>query len=341
MRALHLSLAAAAELALTTTLAWAQVAPGTLVSNTIDLSYTSGGSTISVPSAATATFTVDRKIDLNVDGLDSGAIVYAEQAADHAALSYLVQNLGNDTQGFDIDVLTSGTLSLAYDPTGSGTEGTFWVVISDSATPGAGSEVVYDATGTRNAGDLPAGGDYWVHLYVNVSTSAASGQTSSFQVTATALDSGTNTVTTEDRDNGLGGVDTVFADPDADGQEAASETLQINAPELSASKVLTVVSENLDGTFNCASGSPVGDAEAPIPGACLEYTITVMNAPSATLPATDLVIVDPLPSGVTYAGHTNSGFTSVTRSGNTVTGSLASLPPGGTASFRIRVTVAD
>ncbi len=338
MRLFHGALSAAAALALTTTLAWAQAAPGTVVTNTIDLSYSSGGTTITAPAVASVAFTVDRKIDLNVDGLNAGSIVYAEQGANDAVLSYVVQNLGNGTQGFDINVATSGTLGLTYATTAGG-EGTYWVVISNSATPGAGTEALYNVGGTRNAGDLLAGGIYYVHVYANVANSATSGQSLSFDVRATALNAGTATITAEVRGQGLNAVDTVFADPGLNGFEAATETLTINAPVLVASKTVTVISENLDGSFNCASGAPVSGAEAPIPGACLEYTISVTNGAGATLAARDLQIVDALPTGVTFNSLAVGSFTTVTRSGRTVTGNLTNLAPGATASFTIRATV--
>lgn len=341
MRVLHLALSAAAALTLSTTLAFAQSTPGTVVTNTIDLSYTAGGGTVSVPSAASAAFTVDRKIDLNVDGLNGGGIVYAEQGANDPVLSYLVQNLGNDTQGFDINVTSAGTLGLIYDPAGTGAEGTFWVAISNSPTPGAGNEVIHNATGTRNAGNLTAGGIYYVHVYANVANTATSGQSRTFEVIATTLNAGSNVITAQVRNRGLDGIDTVFADPDLNGLESATESLQINAPELTATKIVTVVSENPDGTFNCVNGAPVTGAEASIPGACVEYTITVRNGAGATLTATNLQIKDQLPDGVTYAGHTPGSFTSVTRSGSTVTGTLATLAPGGEASFRIRATIGN
>lgn len=340
MRVLPLVLSAAAALALTTGLASAQSAPGTVVSNSIDLSYVSGGSTITVPSAATATFTVDRKIDLNVDALDGGALVYAEQGADDAVLNFLVENLGNGTQGFDIGITTAGTLGLTYATT-AGAEGTYWVTISTSPTPGAATETLYNVNGTRNAGDLPAGGRYYVHLYANVATSATSGQTRSFDVIARALDAGTATITAEVRGQGAGGIDTVFADPGADGRELATESLTINAPDLSATKSVAVVSENLNGNFNCATGAPVPGSEAAIPGACLEYTITVTNGAGATNAARNLVITDALPGEVTYVALNAGTFTTVTRSGRTVTGNLTTLAPGSTASFTIRATVGN
>lgn len=338
MRIVQMALSALAIVTLSTTLASAQAAPGTTITNTIDLSYSSGGTTISAPAAASVSFTVDRQIDLIVEGLNAGAVVFAEQGANDPVLSFSVQNLGNDDQGFDISIATSGTLALTYATT-AGAEGTYWTVISDDATPGAGTEVLYDVSGTLNAGDLPAGGTYYLHVYANIANTATSGQSLSVDVTATALDAGTSTVTVELRDQGLDAIDTIFTDPGLDGFEEATEALTINAPELTASKTVTVISENLDGTFNCATGTQVAGAEAPIPGACLEYTISVTNGSGATLAARNLQIVDEMPIDVTYEAHAVGSFTTVTNAGRIVTGDLTNLAPGATATFTIRATV--
>ncbi|TNC52363.1 DUF11 domain-containing protein [Rubellimicrobium rubrum] len=340
MRFFNMALSAAAALAFSTTLASAQAAPGTTVTNSIDLSYSSGGTTISTTGAATASFRVDRKINLNVTGLDASATVFAEQGANDPVLTFLVDNLGNATQGFDINVASSGALGLTYDPAGTGAEGTFWITIGTTQAVGA-NEPVYNANGLVNAADLAPNGKFYVHVRANVANNAASGQSRNFDVTATALESGTANAVAQLLGQGLNGVDTVFADPGTDGRQTAAETLRINAPALTASKTVTVISENRDGTFNCANGQPDSGAQAAIPGACIEYTITISNAATATLPARNLTITDALPAGVAFARLDRGGFSTVTQSAGTVTGNLTNLAPGGTASFTIRATVSN
>ena len=312
-------------------------APNTLVTNTVSLSYTSGGNTISTPAAATVSFRVDRKIDLSVTALNAGAAVTAQQGQDQATLSFAVDNLGNATTGFDIDVTATGALAMVYNAT-PGTKGAYYVTISDSPTPGAGTETAYNPAGIIRARDVAAKGKFYVHIYANIPNDATDGQQKIFAVTAKALQDGTAALMTEDRTQGALGVDTVFADPGTDGTESKSETLTVNAPNLTVAKTNAVISENLAGTFDCAAGAAEAGAAAFIPGACIEYTITVSNG-TASVAASDVVVTDALPAGVTYVSHTTGGFTSVARSGSTLTGTLASLAPNASASFKIRARI--
>lgn len=314
-------------------------APNTLVTNNVSLSYTSGGNTISTPNAATVSFRVDRKIDLSVTALNAGAAVTAQQGQDQATLSFAVDNLGNATTGFDIDVAATGALAMVYNAT-PGTKGAYYVTISNNATPGAGTEVAYTPAGIVRAQDVAAKGKFYVHIYANIPNTATDGQQKVFSVTAKALQDGTAALMTEDRTQGVLGVDTVFTDPGLDGTEAKSETLTVNAPNLSVAKTNTVVSENLTGTFDCAAGTAQAGAVAFIPGACVEYVITVSNG-AASVAANNISVTDALPAGVTYVSNTTGGFTSVSRSGSTLTGTLAALPPNTSASFKIRARVGN
>ncbi|MCE6958767.1 DUF11 domain-containing protein [Cereibacter sphaeroides] len=334
----HLATALALLLG-STAIAAAATTPGTLISNSIDLSYTSGGNTVSVPTAATATFTVDKKIDLVFNGLDAGGVVLAERSQNVATLSYMLENKGNDVSGYDINVVASDVLDLVYAPAGGGAEGTFHVVISDNPVPGAGTEVIYNTTGNVNAGDLAPGAKLYVHVYANIKDSASDKDQKLFEVTATALDAGTTTPTVELRGQGLAAVDTVFADPGVNGWEKAAETLKVEAPTLTAVKTVEVISENLDGTFNCSAGAKQPAAEAAIPGGCVEYTISVVNSASASKAAVNLSISDELPDDVTWVSNTTGTFDSVTKSGDTLTGTKASLAPGETAEFKIRALI--
>lgn len=340
MRSLHKIAMTAALLAGTAQVAYA-VPSGTDITNTVSLSYTSGGNTIEVDDIATSTFTVDRKIDLAVTGLNAGALVNAERAQDLASLSWMIENLGNDPQGFDINVTDTGPLGLTYDAMGSGNAGTWWVVISDNATPGAGTEAPYDIVGTNSIGDILPEGMFYVHIYASIPETAASLSSRDFLVAATVLDEATNDVTVESRGNGINAVDVVFADPAPGGTEQFSQTLQILAPELSATKTVTVISENLDGTFNCASGSPVVGAEAAVPGACVEYTITVTNSPTASAPAVDVEITDALPTNLTFVSLNQGTFDSAVHNSGTITAGVDPIAVGGSASLTIRATVGE
>ena len=173
-----------------------------------------------------------------------------------------------------------------------------------------------------------------------IPSSSSDGQSDDFTVTATALDPGTNTVTAETQTPTIGALDTFLADADADGVEFDAEDYTVSAPVLSATKYSTLISENLDGTFNCATGTLDAAAGAFVPGACVEYTISVENDDQATSDATTLVVTDSLPEDVTFVTvYSYSGFASVTESNGTVTASMPSLAKGATAEAKIRVTI--
>lgn len=118
-----------------------------------------------------------------------------------------------------------------------------------------------------------------------------------------------------------------------------------------AAKSVEIISENLDGTFICATGDPDPLASARIPGSCVEYLITVENTGLGI--ARDLSLSDPLGPNHIYEAVTLGGFggvgnyTLTTPPANTNCSELdctisvegATLPPGGTGTIRIRATV--
>ena len=335
-------------------------APDTVVTNTIDLSYNSGAGTETVTQndAASVVFNVDRKIDLGVTAQAGGGQVTAVPGDADVVLSFEVENRGNDTQGFVIAVDDGGNIDtngLAYSAAVTTDPGEYYVLISSDGTIGNGT--VYDVTAGGNAGDLAPDGSYFVLIVANVPVGATSAQFDDFTVTATATISGGNTVVTEDRTLGLTGVNTVFADaasnstrtgneidPATDGKDADETRLLIQAPVLTATKEAAVVAENIPGedSYVCADGGPaIATAAAAIPGACVEYTITVTNAAAPAIAASDIEVTDEIPANTTYAGASEGDFDTVTfdSATNTVTATLGTLATDTSASFTIRVTV--
>lgn len=312
---------------------------GTLIGNTVDLSYQTNGIDVDVPAAATVTFRVDTAVDLLVEGMDAGNSITATRNQPEAVLTYRVENLGNLAFGFDINVDSTGDLGLIYQADGLGGPGTYFVAYGTSPIYDPLNATVYNTAGLINTTDLAENEEFYVYIVGNIGADVMDGNTDTFTVTAQALNAGTNAPVTQLLGQGINGIDIVFADPGQDGQESDAETLVIAAPELTSTKLVEVISENRDGLFNCATGLPVAGAEAFIPGACLEYTISVTNAAGASTAATDLVLTDPLPANVTYVASDAGTFDDVLVAGTTVTGELATLAPGATAAFTIRVTV--
>jgi hypothetical protein len=313
---------------------------GTTITNTVDLSYETSGVPVTVDDAATTSFVVDTAIDLIVEGMDASNSVTATRNEEDVVLTFRVENLGNDTRGYDIGVGSTGTIGLTYDAAGGGAPGTYFVAYDTVATYNPGTATVYNTAGTIRVMDRAEGEEFYVFIVANIPASVVDDETDTFTVTATTLDAGTNTITVEDTGNGVDNVDVVFADPGEDGFESDASTLVIAAPELTATKTSIVVDENRQGTFNCATGVEDPAAEAYIPGACVEYTITLTNATGASVDADDIVITDVLEANTTYAASDEGTFDSLVLSGgDTLTAELASLAPGASASFTVRVTI--
>ncbi len=316
----------------------AGTSPGVDISNSIDVSYTSNGTTISRPNESSVTFKVDRKVDFVLEGQDAGSKVTVAQDADVQQLTFRLANEGNDTSGFDINVASSGNIGLT-NGAGSGAEGTYSVYISPNSGPyNAGTDTLYDPAGTVSLGDIAADGVIFVKVVANIPVTAADSDADTFTLTATALDAGTSSPTQESTAPDIAVVDTFFADTDADGIEIDAEDYLVSAPIMSASKVSAVISDNLSGTFDCANGAADG-TEARVPGGCIEYTIQVSNG-NATAPAVNLSVSDVLPSDVTFVKVISfSGFDDVTEAGGTITATAATLPANTNATAVYRVTI--
>lgn len=346
-----------------------QTAPDTLVRNTISLSYNSGDGTpiVNLPTVDdhTAEFRVDRKIDLLVDAQSSEGLRTAAPGETPVILPFFVRNLGNAQEGYIVTASGTGTIEeggLEFANTAP-SPGEYALVLTESYDPGT-----FDLSGATyyTPGDaafninpnLPVDEGYYVLIVANVPIEATNEQFDDFTVTvATATEPDGTTARTQDtRDPDPMSVSIILADSvsissrtdapidDPDNGQAADETrLRIDAPDVTAEKALAVIDEGRSD-YVCGTSTGTAVVETPpafIPGACIEYTITISNASTAAVAATDISITDVLPNNVTHVLTTAGAFT-VTEAGNpvtSITATLAELPVGATESFTIRVII--
>ena len=349
----------------------AQTAPDTPIINTIDLTYSSGAGTaeVSQQNAASVEFRVDRKIDVVViaDAGDGRVTVVPGETA--VTLPFLVENRGNDTQGFRISVNDTGSIGVAggleYSAGPTTDLGRFYVVISPDTTTTNAEASVYDLGAAGNAGNLTASGEYYVLIVANIPIGAADGQLDDFVVTARATTAGGNTPVVRVDDQGLMGVNTVFADTVSlskrtgneidialNGQAVDETRIEVTAPDLDAKKNVAVIGELT--TFDCdnidaAPAAGIVATAGAIPGACIEYTIEVTNNSTSGTTATSVTIADELPSQVlfqsvstvSYDGGTGTTANqpALNADGRTVEVTIGTLPADVTATFRIRATI--
>lgn len=314
--------------------------PGTIISNSVDITYTTGGSTITRENEDTVSFVVDQKVDFTLEGEDASSVVIVSLGAVNQQQTYRLFNEGNAASGFDIDVANSGDIGLTHDATGSGAAGTYSVYIGTSAGQVSGDDTLYDPSGTVPVGDIDPDAELFVKVLAHMPLGISDSDTESFTVTATALIAGSTTIATETASPSLATVDIFLADDGFDGIESDSEDYSVSAPKLIAGKFSALISENTSGTFDCANGASDPAANVFVPGACVQYTLSITNEATASVSASDLTVTDVLPDEVTFVGlRSNAGFDSYSETDGTITASVTSLAPGETAELTFRVTI--
>ncbi|MEO1659906.1 MAG: hypothetical protein AAFR51_02875 [Pseudomonadota bacterium] len=326
---------------------------GTSVSNTFELSYSVSGTAQPIitnddatpPSGAVVQgtptlFTVDRKVDLIVTATNS---TLPTAPGTNATLTFEVLNEGNDTAAYSFSIADLDAGSDTFDATGlivrylidANDDG----VINDGSFTTIAETTVGDAAGSAVVtGDVPKG----VRVFVQVQGTIAAGigdtltddvtlvtevrDPTAFVIEASATpgavtaSTGGGNVLTGSAQNVLAdgtGVAAAETSGDADGLFATTGIIEVESPDLLASKTVTVIKEpGIADPFvaltDCATATAVADAKA-VPGACVEYVIQVQNT-GATATATNLVIDDILPGEVTFVSATletttASGFT--------------------------------
>ncbi|MEO1323367.1 MAG: hypothetical protein AAFV59_10210 [Pseudomonadota bacterium] len=325
---------------------------GVSVSNTFELSYSVSGTAqpiitndnASPPVGAVVQgtptlFTVDRKVDLIVTATNS--TLTSVPGAD-ATLTFEVLNEGNDTAAYSFSVADLDSGATTFDASsivvrylvdandnGTDDDGSYTTITQTTVGAGAGSAFV--------TGDVPKGD----RVFVQVQGTIAAGVTDAFTDDVTLVAevrnptafaneaSGSPAAVTADTAGANvleGTAQNVLADGtgiagaegagDADGLYAATGVIEVQSPDLTAEKTVTVIKEpGIADPFvaltDCSSASAETDAKA-VPGACVEYVIEVENT-GASVSATNLVIDDVLPENVTFvsaslATTTTTGF---------------------------------
>ncbi len=289
---------------------------GTPVKNTFSLTYDVNGvdqdeiSTCQTGDAGCSTetstnFTVDRLIDLAVESTVDTDVTPGQASA---TLTFTLTNEGNDDQQYDLTIVDESS-NDDFDAS------TYTVWYEDPTDPG----VFIEFTGS-NYPELTKDQSITVQIRSSlVPTSAEDGDIEALSLLATTLDT-SGSVVTEDGDGNamIGAAENVFADdPTAgetaaddaanpDGQESATALYEVKSADMAANKTVAIFSE--DGSA-CTSAPVSGTADDGygLPGACVEYVITVTN--DGTQDATDVTVGDVLNDNLEFVDAVASGFT--------------------------------
>lgn len=324
-----------------------QTQAGTTITNTVTLNYQVGG-VAQTAQTASDSFTVDRKVNVTVievgttttsvsPGQTSAVVAYQVTNLSNATLDWAlsaVQPVGGAGAHANTDNFDATNLRIFVDTNGNGTY--------DAGTDQAASYLDELAGETSRTvfvlADIPLGRATNDVAVGTLTATGREGGTTGTQGVALVQAAGANTA----------GMDTLFADDagatDAarDASFSAKDDYTVLAAALSLTKASQIISDPVSGTTN----------PKLIPGATVEYCITVANAAGGAA-ANNVALSDVLPTTTTYlstfgvlmGGTVTSGVCNAdgTATGSyasgTVSGTLASVTAGSARTLLFRVTI--
>lgn len=296
------------------------ITAGTNVQNTFTLDYRVSGvdqPTIDTGAGGLNTpteFTVDRLVDLTV--ASSGTTSVTPGAQDQE-LIFSLTNEGNDVQAYDLSVVNEGS-----DQFSAANRAIFYYVDDGDGILESGgddgSAVAYNGTETP---DVPADRILFVVIQGDIPTGLNNADEDDLTLVADTLEPSTAGGSAGDpvvADPGgvnsmTGAAENVIADGTGtsnenanEGDHSATSTFVVASADIAASKAVTIFTQ--DGT-GCATipGTPGAGEKYSIPGACVQYIITVENTGGTN--ATDLAVNDILPDEIEFIAASAAGFT--------------------------------
>ena len=286
----------------TSVLMAAGTASGTLISNAATVDYKVA--TVDQPTITSATyvFKVDNKVNLTVSTIDV-ATVKVTPGTDDNVLTYLVTNTGNTVQDFALTAAALAGGTGAFGGTDNIDANTTSIVVESGAT--AGFQVLEDTA--TYIDELAADANKTVYMLGDFDTGFSDGDIAAYYLVAEAHKGSTpaalgavETETASDNADPLI-VDVVLADGDGDGvlanddsRDAKHSSLndyEIATADLTITKSSAVISDPFNNTTN----------PKRIPGAVVEYTITIDNAGTGST-ATDIIVTDNLNTEIATNG---------------------------------------
>ena len=282
MRRVGLAVVALGSIAVSGTVFAQNTPSGTSISNTATVNY-SVNSVNQTPVSASTSFLVDTVINLNVTG---GFTYNVPPNALGQVATYTVTNTSNITSNFSLGVTDETAAANDFD-------------MSNLVVHVDNGDNVYNAvddTATSITG-LASGVSRTVFVTGDVPAGALNNEDAPVRLTATAIEpvSGLAWVNDTNVDD-PNVVQIVVANDDAFGDD----TFHIQTATLGVTKSSAVITDNL---------VPPSANPKAIPGATVEYTITIANTGSQA--ATLQSISDPVPAATTFRADEYPGATDV------------------------------
>lgn len=324
--------------------------------------YSDGNGAVGLGGKKITSFLVDRKINLTVAKTD-GSIVEVAPGQLKTVLTFTVQNTGNASQDFALSsIAQSGSTESGFGLLTDNFDAAIVGIYLESEIAPNGYTDGVDTLVTSISNLAPTDPPKTVYLVVNIPSAQIDKDIAIYSLVATAKELGGAAVTETAGADTILTMDTVFADAAGsddgarDAAFSARNAFKVKAPVLTMAKTSAVISDPVNGTTNPKA----------IPGAIVEYTVTITNNAAATGNATNVSISDSLAAmvGAGYISY-NAGSLNITTPGlysgvtttltdaisadegqvvaNVVTvgttGTVITLAPGQSAVIKYRVTI--
>lgn len=281
--------------------------PGQSVDNVASVNYSVNGvaQTVirsapglgnSTPNTAgtNTSFLVDRKVDLFIAEVDGAATPNVIPGSVNQVTTFFVRNDGNDAQGVALSAATfAAAVNLHASDFPMGNIRVFVESTAPTATctlpaqPG-GMQFTLGTDSAVNIPSLAVDNCTWVYVVADTpgTPTASNGNYSNVELTAIARQPNTLTAWTPNNGADTAGVDTVYVDANA--TVRAQDQYAIVTAAFNVQKSSSVIQDFVSTAPNFK----------PIPGAQVEYMITLTNTGGAT--AETVIIADPLPAQTTF-----------------------------------------
>ncbi len=321
---------------------------GTSITNNVTVNFEVSG-VAQTAVADSESFTVDRKVNLTV-AEDGSATTSVSPSQNSAVTAFIVTNTSNAPLDLDLAVTQLAGGAAAHGGTDNFDVGNVRIYRD---TNGNGS---YDSgvdTLVTYLDQVAADAITRVFVVVDVPAGRATGDVAGVRLTATAHEDtaagSLGATVTQTAGPNTAGIDTVFADTNAngnaarDGADFAGDDYTVLAAALTVTKLSFVISD----PFNGASDPKM------IPGATVEYCVQISNSAGGAT-ASNISVTDTLPVDATYdagfgilvdgtvSGATCSGGSaggSYDGPSRTVTAPVSDIAAGAARAVRFRVTV--
>jgi len=260
---------------------------GTTIANTASVDFNVAGVVQTQLPSNTVTFVVDRRVDFTLTEIGS-ALVDVTPGGNDYFVDFLLTNTSNSVIDFNVsvlDMLSGGTVQGQTDDADMGL-----VDYAVSAQPVSGTDPNPVRGGADYVDELEADDAIRIRVFGDAALTMSNGEIAGVDLTVVGAEGGLLLAEGDPLVDGVantdGGIENVFADAGTDNTESAQDGFIVVSADLAVTKDYSVFAGDL--------GSGL-----PIPGATIEYTITIVNS-SLTTAADPVQIGDVLDGDVSF-----------------------------------------